>query len=75
MRLALSVGVSGMSYDLLSRGRPYGGCPILNQKSLSLCVTPLDSSNRFCCVRVCDSSGVSYLLICVYMPTDYGPQS
>ena len=29
----MSVGVSGMSCDLLSRGRPYGGCSILYQKS------------------------------------------
>ena len=43
------VGVSGMNSDLLSRGRPYGGCSILYRKSLSSCISPLYScSDRFC---------------------------
>jgi hypothetical protein len=38
--------------------------------------TPLDTcSDRFCGIRLCDMSGLSYLLISVYMPTDYGPVS
>ena len=69
----LCVGVSSLSSDSLLRGRPYGGCSILYRKSLSLSVTPLHScSNCFCGLKICDSSGVSYLLICVYMPSDCG---
>ena len=72
----LCVGVSGLSSDSLLQGRPYGGCSILYRKSLSLSVTPLHScSNRFCGLKICDSSGVSYLLICVYMPSDCGSAS
>ena len=65
----LSVGVSGMDSTSLICGRPYGGCSILFRKSLSFYITPLIStSNRFCAIRICDSSGLSLLLICVYMP-------
>ena len=72
----LCVGVSGLSSDSLLQGRPCGGCSILYRKSLSLSVTPLHScSNRFCGLKICDSSGVSYLLICVYMPSDCGSAS
>ena len=72
----LSVGVSGMNCDSLCYGRPYGGCSILYRKSLSSCITPLDTnSDRFCGIKLCDLSGLSYLLICVYMPTDCGPMS
>ena len=57
----------GVNCDLLSRGRPYGGCSILYRKSLSSCISPLYScSDRFCGVRLSDSSGLSYLLVCVY---------
>lgn len=56
----LSVGVSGMSCDSLCRGRPYGGCSILYRKSLSSCVTPLDThSDRFCGIKLCDLTGLS----------------
>ena len=69
----LSVGVSGI---ILSRGRPFGGCSILYRKSLSPYISPLYScSDRFCGVRVCDSSGLSYLFVSVYMPTYYTPDS
>ena len=72
----ISVGVSGMNNDLLSRGRPYGGCSILYRKSLSSCISPVYScSDRFCGVRLSDSSGLSYLLVCVYMPTYYDSDS
>ena len=67
-----------MCSDLLSHGRPYGGCSILYQKSLRLCVTQLDSctgSSHFCGIRVSDLSGLSYLLISLYMPTNHGPVS
>ena len=70
----LSVGVSGMNSDTLRCGRPYGGCSILYRKSLSSCITLLQSnSDRFCGIRLCDSSGLSYLLVSVYMPTYYDP--
>ena len=72
----LSVGVSGMNHDLLCCGRPYGGCSILYRKSLSSCITPLDTfSDRFCSVKLCDSSGLSCLLICAYMPSESGQSS
>ena len=72
----LCVGIRGLSSDSFLQGRPYGGCSILYCKSLSLCVTPLHScSNHFCSLKICDSSGVSYLLICVYMPSDCGTAS
>ena len=72
----ISVGVSGMNSDLLSRGRPYGGCSILYRKSLSSCISPLYScSDHFCGVRLSDSSGLSYILVCVYMPTYYDSDS
>ena len=72
----LCVGVNGLSSDSLLRGCPYGGCSILYHKLLSLSVTPLHScSNHFCGLKICDSSGVSYLLICVYMPSDCGTAS
>ena len=72
----LSVGVSGVSSDSLCCGRPYGGCSILYRKSLSSCITPLDTfSDRFCSVKLCDSSGLSYLLVCAYMPSDSGQSS
>ena len=46
------------------------------RKSLSSCVTPLDTcSDRFCGIKLCDLTGVSYLLISVYMPTDCDPAS
>ena len=65
-----------MNSDILSRGRPYGGCSILYRKSLSPYISPLYScSDRFCGVRVCDSSGLSYLFVSVYMPTYYTPDS
>ena len=38
--------------------------------------TPLDTcSDRFCVIKLCDLSGLSHLLINVYMPTDCGPTS
>ena len=52
-------------------GRPFGGCSILYRRHLSLSVTPIYScSNRFCAVKLTDSSGTSFSLICVYMPAE-----
>ena len=66
-----SVSVSGMDSSVLLTGRPFGGCAILFRKSLSSCIAPLCcDSNRFCGIRLIDSCGVSYLLVCVYMPSD-----
>ena len=72
----LSVGVSGMNNSDLLLGRPYGGCSILYRKSLSSCIVPLDTcSDRFCGVKFCDSSGLSFLLVSVYMPSVSTPSS
>ena len=60
----MSVRVSGMSSDLLSRDRPYEDCSILYRKTLSSSVTPLDTcSSRVCGIRVCDFSG--FVCICL----------
>ena len=54
-----------MDSGVLFQGRPFGGCSILYCNSLS----PFKSfSNRFCGLKFSDSLGVSYLLVCVYMP-------
>ena len=58
-----------MDNSVLLSGRPYGGCSIIYRKSLGMCITPLIScSDRFCGVKLCDSSGLSFLIVCVYMP-------
>ena len=65
----LSVSVSAMNNSVLLSGRPYGGYSILYRKSLGISITPLSScSDRFCGIKLCDSSGLSILIICVYMP-------
>ena len=72
-----SVGDSGVnSCYLLSHGRPYGFCSILYCKSLSTSIYFVDScSDGFCSVKLCNSSGLSYLLVFVYMPTSYTPNA
>ena len=53
-------------------GRPFGGCAILYRKSLSQYVTVHKSiSTRFCAMTI-TSPMQSLLLICVYLPTNYG---
>ena len=65
-----AVSVSGINDDEFLSGRPYGGCAILYRSSLSSSITPLHSiSNRFCALKVKDQSGLSILLVCVYMPS------
>ena len=65
----LSVSVSGMDSGSLLCGRPYSGCTILYRKSYAPCITPISScSQRFCGVKVLNSSGLSHLLISLYMP-------
>ena len=64
-----SISVSGVDGSVLLHGQPYGVCAILYQKSLFSSITPLVcDSDRFCAVKLCDSSGISVLLVCVYMP-------
>ncbi len=72
----LSVGVSGMDSSVLLYGRPFGGCAIFVRKSLIGSVTTLSTNaKRFSAVRLSDHSGHSFLLVCVYLPTDYGRSS
>lgn len=66
-----SCGVSGMEDVEILKGRPYGGCGIIFRKSLLKDVRVLSTpSNRFCSVNL-HSGNLKYLLICVYLPTDY----
>ena len=52
-------------------GRPFGGCSILYRRHLSLSGTPIYScSTHICDVKLTDSSGTSFSLICVYMPAE-----
>ena len=63
-------GVSGMDSNMLLSGRPYGGCAIIWNKNLQCSVTPLNiPSNRVCGVKV-NFEKVSFLIFCVYMPTE-----
>ena len=67
----MSVNVSGMDSGSLLCGRPYGGCAILYRKSFASCVVPITScSKRFCAIKMLDSSGLSLLLISLYMPAE-----
>ena len=67
----LSVRISGMNSDSLLCGHPYGGCAILYRKSSSSCITPLVScSDCFCGIKILESTGLSFLLICAYMPAE-----
>ena len=67
-----SIAVSGMSSTELIAGRPYGGCAILYRKSLSKSLTTLNTaSNRFCAISLTCSS-TTILLICDYLPPNYG---
>ena len=72
----LSVSVSAMNGALLHAGRPFGGCSIIYRKSLSSSITPLSTaSDRFCAIKVCDSSNCHFLLCSVYLPNEYHPSS
>ena len=48
----------------------YGGCGILYPLSPYI-KTLHTGSNRLCSKKLCDSVGTSFLLICVYLPTDF----
>jgi len=55
------------------QGRPYGGCAILFRKSLIGSISMVSTnSKRFCAIRLSDQTGRILLIICVYLPTDYG---
>jgi len=62
--------VSGMADDELISGRPYGGCAILWNNSITLKIEPISVlSKRLCVVKVSTSDTV-FLLCTVYMPCD-----
>ena len=67
-----SVAVSGMISTEFIAGRPFGGCAILYRKSLSKSISAIKTgSTRFCAISFTHSS-ISILMICVYLPTNYG---
>ena len=70
------MSVSDIDNSEVVGGRPFGGCSILYWKSLTACIVPLEScSSHFCGVKFCDSTGLSFLLMCVYMPVSSCPSS
>ena len=67
-----SFGVSAIDSSVVINGRPYGGCGFLVRKSLLNLITRLDIlSSRFCALSVCFNSFTA-LILCVYLPTNYG---
>ena len=65
-------GVSGMDSTKLRSGRPFGGCAILWNSSISCQVVPISvplNIKRLCAVKICIDN-VNILLCCVYMPCD-----
>lgn len=67
-----SIAVSGMISTEFVAGRLFGGCAILYRKSLSMSITLLKTfSTRFCAALLAFPS-LLILLICVYLPTNYG---
>ena len=53
-------------------GRPYGGCGFLVRKFLLNLITRLDAhSSRFFALSICSNSFTT-LILCVYLPTNYG---
>ena len=77
----LSAGISSMDDSESLLVRPYGGCGIIYRKSLSPLIRSIDShSKRFCAISVTLNDfkkGTNFvlLIICVYLPTDYGSAS
>ncbi len=62
-----------MDSSELLQGRPFGGCAILYRKSLAANILMLQSNDRrFCAIKFKKPSGSELLIICVYLPTDYG---
>ena len=63
-------GVSGITYNELLVGRPYGGVSFLYKKSMSPHIEWVEmSSKRVCCLRLTTNIGVVFLFN-VYMPCD-----
>lgn len=65
-------GVSAVDDATLLVGRPHGGCSILWKRSLILQATPVINieSKRLCAVIFRLPSGISLLVVNVYMPCD-----
>ena len=72
----LSYGLSAVDITLdILIGRPYGGTAILYRKSYADCVNVITSQeSRICGIQINTNLG-PILLICVYMPTNYGDDS
>ncbi|KAM3962688.1 LOW QUALITY PROTEIN: uncharacterized protein ACR2FA_003318, partial [Aphomia sociella] len=65
-----STGVSAMDTSAgLLRGRPYGGVALLWRRSVFVNVVVIGDNPRICAIKVV-SDERSFLVICVYMPTD-----
>nr|XP_053609838.1 uncharacterized protein LOC128674882 [Plodia interpunctella] len=69
-----STGVSAMDTSTGPiRGRPYGGVALLWRRSVFLNVIVIECDNpRICAIKVI-SNERSFLVMCVYMPTDENP--
>jgi hypothetical protein len=67
-----SIVVSGMFSTEFIAGCPFGGCAILYCKSHAKFISTIKpGSTRFCAISFTYNS-ISILLICVYLPTNYG---
>ena len=69
----LSVGYSAV--DITSDtlvGRPYGGTGILYKKSLSHNITYISTNNSRLTAIILKTKLGPTLVVCVYVPTDYG---
>ena len=70
--LALGLSAVDISSDILI-GRPYGRrTAILCRRSLSTSIVPVDTSDSRLTTIIYQASIGPVLLLCVYMPTDYG---
>ena len=62
--------VSGMPDTDIMHGRPYGGCAIMWNNTLSCQIVPLQTVNKRLCVVKLNIDSCDYLLCNIYMPTD-----
>ena len=71
LQVANVFGKSGMDATRMLTGRPFGGCAVYVKKTLHCTVSPVDTNSRrlFSCILRFPND-VSFLLHCVYMPTD-----
>ena len=70
----VSYGISGIDSSKLLHGRPYGGCGFLIRKSILPRISPVQhDSTRFCAIEFSGDSFTT-LIVCAYMPTNYGTQ-